>query len=604
MIDLGKLQNSGALRALDVEFARMMRRLDGRDDDVFALACAAASQAIAQGHSCLELSALGELLSTASSEPPEAVWPTAVALRHALQASSLVCRVDIDSAAPLVFDGANRLWLRRYFDYERKVASSLRARARLLREIGDLPGLRERMQQRFPPSRDTDWQAIAVALGLRSHLAVISGGPGTGKTTSVLWLLVALLESAEAQGRPLPRIRLAAPTGKAAARLGESIRERTAAIDCSDSVRAAIRADEASTLHRLLGFRPRVGFRHDRNHPVSADIVIVDEASMIDLPLMAHLLDALADDTALVLLGDVGQLASVEAGHVLASIGAGADEVNRYSGGTAADLAAMTGVSVPIDDSPRAALSDVFVELRQSHRFGEHSGIGRLAQEIRAGRDDAAIALLESRPLDVEWRRGDRDEIARMQRGSWVDRYRAIALAPTARDALSAANRFRILTAVREGVFGNKAINRAIEDALGGSAPWYHGRLVMVTANDYRRSLFNGDIGVSWREPNADPQVWFPGADGALRAFAPYALPAHEPAFAMTVHKSQGSEFDEIAVVLPGTTQRVLGRELLYTAVTRARSHVTLHADEGVLRAAIAQRLERWSGLPGFLRPP
>jgi exodeoxyribonuclease V alpha subunit len=595
---LDHLQQIGGLRSIDVEFARLCQRLDGRSDEVFALATAAASQAIAQGHSCLQLSALGELLAASASEPPRIPLPATVALRESLKGSPLVSDARGSGAAPLVFDGADRLWLRRYFDYEHRVAASLRSRAGALRAFTDRPALRAHAS----PPRDIDWQAIAVALGLRSHLAIISGGPGTGKTTSVLWLLVALLERAQTRGIALPRIRLAAPTGKAAARLGESIRERTAAIECSDAVRAAIRADEASTLHRLLGYRPRVGFRHDRAHPIAADIVIVDEASMIDLPLMAHLLDALADETALVLLGDVGQLASVEAGHVLASIGASGGEVNRYSQATADDLARMTGLQVPVDDGPRAALSDAFVELRQSHRFGEHSGIGRLAQAIRAGDADEALALLDARPDDVEWRRGDRDDIARELRGVWVDRYRQIAHAQTPEEALGVAGRFRILTAVREGAFGSVAINRIIEDSLGGSAPWYHGRLVMVTANDYRRSLFNGDIGVTWHTAAAEPQVWFPAADGSLRAFAPYALPGNEPAFAMTVHKSQGSEFNEIAVVLPDAPHRVLGRELLYTAVTRARSRVTLHADEPVLRAAIARRLERWSGLPDLLR--
>jgi exodeoxyribonuclease V alpha subunit len=595
---LDHLQQIGALRSIDVEFARLCQRLDGRNDPIFALAAAAASQAIAQGHSCLQLSALGELLIANASEPPRVEWPATIAVRDTLAASPLVSSARDPHATPLIFDGSDRLWLRRYFDYEHRVAASLRSRAAALRPLTN-PSVRH---ARAPTSRDIDWQAIAVALGLRSHLAIISGGPGTGKTTSVLWLLVALLERAESQGIALPRIRLAAPTGKAAARLGESIRERTAAIECSDAVRAAIRADEASTLHRLLGYRPRVGFRHDRAQPVAADIVIIDEASMIDLPLMAHLLDALADETALVLLGDVGQLASVEAGHVLASIGASGSEVNRYSPAAAAELTTMTGIEVPVDQGPRAALSDAFVELRKSHRFGEDSGIGRLAQAIRAGDADEAIALLDARPDDVEWRRGDRDDIARELRRVWVDRYRDIAQAQTPEEALGVAGHFRILTAVREGAFGSVAINRTIEDALGGSATWYHGRLVMVTANDYRRSLFNGDIGVTWHTAVAEPQVWFPAADGSLRAFAPYALPAHEPAFAMTVHKSQGSEFNEIAVVLPDAPHRVLGRELLYTAVTRARSRVTLHADEPVLRAAIARRLERWSGLPDLLR--
>jgi exodeoxyribonuclease V alpha subunit len=601
MSTLARLQQIGALRAIDVEFAQLLMRLDGRDDEAFALAAAAVSQAVAQGHSCLPLSALGDVLGAAASEPLRIALPEPDRVRATLAISSLVSRADDPRATPLVFDGADRLWLRRYFDYERRVAIGLLERSRSLRRFDDVAAMRARLMQRFPPAPEINWQAIAVALGLRARLAIISGGPGTGKTTSVLWLLVALLEAAEAQGEPLPRIRLAAPTGKAAARLGESIRERKVDIACSDAVRAAI-SEDAATIHRLLGYRPHAGFRHDRDNPVAADIVVVDEASMVDLPLMAHLLDGLAGDTALVLLGDVGQLASVEAGHVLASIGARDSETNRYSPPVVNDLAAMTGFDVPRNAAPRHALSDAFVELQHSHRFGADSGIGRLARAIRAGDADAALGVLRAAVADVEWRRGDRTELARNLREHWIANYRDIGAAPSVQDAFARATRLRILTALRESPFGSIAINREIEDALGGGAVWYHGRLVMVSANDYRRGLFNGDIGVAWRTPTDDLEVWFPGADGALRAFAPYTLPAHEPAFAMTVHKSQGSEFDAVAVVLPDAPNRVLGRELLYTAVTRARTHVAVHGEEAIVRAAIAHRLERWSGLPDRLR--
>jgi exodeoxyribonuclease V alpha subunit len=590
-------QSSASLRAIDIEFARLLQRLDGRGDEAIALAAAAASQAIAQGHSCLPLAALGEVLDLATTE-----WPDAAALRASLATSPVVGRSSDPGSAPLVFDGDGRLWLRRYFEYERRVAAGLLARARSLRPIEDVTALRVRLMQRFAPAGGGDWQAIAVALGLRARLAIISGGPGTGKTTSVLWLLVALLETAEAQGTALPRIRLAAPTGKAAARLGESIRERKAGIACSDAVRAAIREDDSSTIHRLLGYRPHAGFRHDRSNPVAADVVVVDEASMVDLPLMAHLLDGLADDTALIMLGDVGQLASVEAGHVLASIGAIGNEVNHYSAPVAADLAAMTGFEVPRSHEAQVPLADVFVELQHSHRFGSDSGIGQLARAIRRGDAERALAVLRADAVDVEWRQGDRGELARSLREHWIAASRDVGAAATAQEALGRAARFRILTALRDSPFGSVAINRAIEDALGGGTHWYHGRLVMITANDYRRGLFNGDIGVAWRSPDDEIEVWFPGVDGALRAFAPYTLPAHEPAFAMTVHKSQGSEFDAIAVVLPDAPNRVLGRELLYTAVTRARMHVAVHGTEAIVRAAIAHRIERWSGLPDLLR--
>ena len=598
---LARLQQIGALRAIDVEFARLLLRLDGRNDESFALAAAAASQAIAQGHSCLPLSALGDVLGAGSSEPLHIALPEPVALAATLAASSLVSRADDPRATPLVFDGMDRLWLRRYFDYERRVAAGLLDRSRSLRRFEDMTALRARLMRRFAPAHEIDWQAIAVALGLRARLAIISGGPGTGKTTSVLWLLVALLEAAEAQGEPLPRIRLAAPTGKAAARLGESIRERKAGIACSDAVRAAI-SEDAATIHRLLGYRPHAGFRHDRDNPVVADVVVVDEASMIDLPLMAHLLDGLADHTALVLLGDVDQLASVEAGHVLASIGARGPDVNRYSPRVADDLAAITGFDVVRGEASHLALADAFVELQHSHRFGADSGIGTLARAIRDGDAEAALAVLRGGAADIEWRRGDRAELGRSLREHWIATCRDIGAAESVHEALARATRMRILTALRESAFGSIAISRAIEEALGGGAAWYHGRLVMVTANDYRRGLFNGDIGIAWRTPTDELEVWFPGADGALRAFAPYTLPAHESAFAITVHKSQGSEFDTVAVVLPDAPNRVLGRELLYTAVTRARTHVAVHGGEAIVRAAIAHRLERWSGLPDRLR--
>ena len=597
---LDRLLRSGGLRAVDVEFAQLIERLDGRGDAVLGLAAAAASQAIARGHSCVPLASIGELLAETDGEPPRAL-PDAAAFAAALASSSLVGARDGPRNTPLVVEDG-RLWLRRYADYERRVAAGLLARARSSRAIADPAAVRARLAQRLPPGTAPDWQAVAVALGLRARLAIISGGPGTGKTTCVLWLLLALLESAEDEGRPLPRIRLAAPTGKAAARLGESLRERKAAITCSDAVRAAIREDEASTLHRLLGYRPHHGFRHDRAHPLAADVVVVDEASMVDLPLMAHLLDALDEDTALVLLGDVGQLASVEAGHVLASIGARGEEVNRYTTRTADALEALCGQAVPRAGSARSALADAFVELRHNHRFGGEGGIARLARAIREGEADAALALLRDGEAGVAWMDGGRADLARSLEGDWRARLHALCDSASAADALALAARFRLLTALREGPFGCVALNRALEAELADASGWYHGRLVMITANDYRHHLFNGDVGIAWRAADGRLDVWFEGEAGVLRAFSPYTLPSHESAFAMTVHKSQGSEFDQIALVLPDRPGPVLGRELVYTAVTRAREGVLLHAGEAILREAIARRIERWSGLPDLLR--
>lgn len=609
---LMRLQKLGALRAIDVEFGLMIGRMQAADTagdtsvaEQLALVAAGTSQAIAQGHSCLPLAKMADLLATAIGDAPLPALPGPSSLIDCVSASPLVGGIAGQAATPLVSDG-QRVWLRRYHDYERHVARALvtRAQSSCLADPPDV--VRKRLSRWFDLDGDTDWQAVAVALGLRARLAIISGGPGTGKTTTVLWLLAALLESSLARGEPLPRIRLAAPTGKAAARLGESISERKPLLDCDDAVRDAIREDQASTLHRLLGYRPNAGFRHNRANPVAADVVVVDEASMIDLPLMAQLLDAMREDTTLILLGDVGQLASVEAGHVLAALGASGDAANRYASSTAAWLADVTGFAVPIaesDSDPELPpLADTFVELRKSHRFGSDSGIGRLAAAIRSGDAEAAVQALRASPDDVAWQPLDRDGIARTLHDHWLPHARAIAAAADAAQALAVANHFRILTALRQGPFGSVAINRAIEAQLGDGGAWYHGRLIMVVANDYRHDLFNGDIGIALRTPDDRIEVVFAGEGGGLRTFAPYTLPAHESAFAMTVHKSQGSEFDQVAVVLPEAPNRVLGRELLYTAVTRARHHVMLHGSEAIVRDAVMRRIERWSGLPERLR--
>jgi len=407
--------------------------------------------------------------------------------------------------------------------------------------------------------------------------SIITGGPGTGKTTTVARQLVGMV-----QAEPGLRVALAAPTGKAAARLTESIRQRIESTGvmsgASEDVQRALLGLEARTLHRLLSYNGENDtFRRNAATPLPFDLVIVDEASMVDVLLLDALLAALRPGARLMLVGDHHQLSSVEAGDVLGVL-------------------CRTAESAPVASVMHRAVT----RLTESFRFKDGAGIGALAAAILDG--DAAVA----------WRIGHDDAVPSVRivppsatadalLAPVVDRLAACLRAETVDALLSALESFRLLAPEREGPRGVRGLNRAVErwlarQGVGVREPWYHGRPVLVTANDYSTRVFNGDIGVVWREAGR-ASVHFRGIDGSIRAIAPGRLPAVETAWAMTVHKSQGSEFDDVTVVLPNDVGRVMSRELLYTAVTRARRSVTIVGTDATLRAAIAQRTERTSGL-------
>ncbi|WP_017364894.1 exodeoxyribonuclease V subunit alpha [Methylococcus capsulatus] len=554
-----------------------------------------ASFATTDGHVCTDLA---ELAEDFPQHGPD--------LLRTLLLGSGVVGTPGGEPRPLVLDDKGRLYLYRYFDYERRLASALR---RLARGRDSLTppseAVREQLNALFPPaSGGPDWQKLAAALALLGRLTVISGGPGTGKTTTVVNLLACLLVQ-----NPDCRIALAAPTGKAAARMLDALRERAAHLP--RSLREKL-PDAASTVHRLLGVIPGSGnFRHHAGNPLAVDVLVVDEASMLDLGLATRLVEAVPVDGRLILLGDKDQLAAVEAGAVFAELSAdprlSPPVIGRLAALTQTDPAAIV-TAAPVRSTP---LEDCVVWFSRNYRFRSDSGIGRLAARVNSGEADAVIAELRAGgESGVIWQE---DGAAAPGAGlvetllagyaDYLDVMRSGQAAPAA--VFAAYNRFRILCAVRESPRGVEAINRLIARefrrrlGLGADerAEWYPGRPVMVLRNDYVLKLFNGDTGIVLADPSGELRVHFPDAGGGFRAIPPARLPEHETAFALTVHKSQGSEFDEVALLLPDRVSPVLTRELVYTGITRARRAVSLVGAAPVLAEAIRRRTRRHSGL-------
>lgn len=603
---LDALLRQGALRPVDHALTQSLRRLgqaSGDTDDRVLVAAALASSAVAQGHAGLDLSR-PHWLCDANVE-----WPDAAQWREALQASHWVAQAPADEAsppAPLVLE-QDMLYLRRYREYERRLAQGLRRIAAAPLAHDGLASLAPLFTSLFPRARDGDLQARAAALALLRPLLLVTGGPGTGKTTTITRVLLLLLAQAQAMGQATPRIALAAPTGRAAERMAESLRAATAQLRELAGADAALcdaLPDSASTLHRLLGTIPdRPRFRHDADHPLPFDVIVVDEASMVDLPLMCKLVEAVPDGARLILLGDRDQLPSVEAGDVLAAITDAAGEGDALPGSLAKALAPLLG-DVPTQDDGASPLSGHRVQLQRGYRQSQALDLAPLADAMRAGDDDATLRLLRGGLSGVHFHEDLADPLSGPSREALLAPWRALATLDDPATALRHAQRLRLLTALRDGAQGANALNQRIEEALAGPQrePYFHGRLLLVTENSYRHGLFNGDIGVCQHDGNGVSVAWFPGGEDGVRGFHPASLPAHTGAFAMTVHKSQGSEFDTVWLLLPRQDARTLSRELLYTAITRARRELRVCAGESVLRAALARHAARLSGLAWRLR--
>jgi len=598
----------GIISHLDLQFASLMERLSGGKDPCLFLAAALASRARDRGDVCLDLEReAGTILGGGEGVQPALQCPDHETWMKRLLASPVVGRPG--EFKPLILDECSRLYLYRYWEYEAKLASWIRERAREPGGTFDPVSLKGVLDRLFPTENpgEIDWQKISAFVASRKKFCVISGGPGTGKTSTVSRIIGLLLEL---NGAKELRIALAAPTGKGASRLEEAIRKSKTLLDIPAPIRKSI-PEEASTIHRLLGSRrDSPYFKHNAENPLPQDIVVVDEASMVDLALMSKLVQALSPEARLILLGDKDQLASVEAGAVLGDI-CNAGREHRFSIGFARELEKIAGCSVGGIHGgapPEGGISDCIVELRKSYRFGSASGIQALSRAVKEGDAEGAVRLLEEGKFeDLIWK--DISGYSNLPAAITPLVLEGFKDCFTKRDPEKVFNtfeKFRILCALREGPFGVKMINAAVERTLKragfiqqGSSEWYPGRPILVTRNDYALGLYNGDTGVVLPDPEKGNRlrVFFQESGGRLRAIHPSRLPQHETVYAMTVHKSQGSEFDHVLFLLPSHDSPILTKELIYTAITRARKRVDVWAPREIFSSAVSRQIARTSGL-------
>jgi exodeoxyribonuclease V alpha subunit len=543
------LDEAKSVSRLDVVFARFLSErttFDPVQKQAFEDIVMSVSYEQSRGHSCIRLDEQGRALVLASglavSYSQAAAWERTATL-------------------PLVVE-QDRLYLHRYWFYENHLAMQIKAMIKVSYSFEKLEVLLDKF---FPPGIDeTDWQREAAKIAVKQSFCIITGGPGTGKTTTVVKIL-ALMQ--ELTNEPL-HIALAAPTGKAAMRLQESIGFNKAALPCSETIKSHI-PETVTTLHRLLGAKPPSPyFHHDANKPLVYDLVVVDEASMVDLALMSKLLDALKPGSRLILLGDKDQLASVESGAVLADL--------------------------------TMALPKHTLELKKSHRFDD--SIKRLAAAVNLQQDDIAWQILQQGNENIAMLEEDLVDYVAAQQTDYLQLIKAGAEFD---EIYRAYARFQVLCANRLGKNSVADINYRAEQKLFGqnlinlSGLWYSGRPVMVTQNNSALHLYNGDIGICMpdKEQDGKYRVFFQRADGSVKKYLPARVPHCETVFAMTIHKSQGSEFEEVLIILPEAINPVLTKELLYTAITRAKKTVKLVADEAVFAGTVRQKVKRVTGL-------
>lgn len=582
---LGAARAEGLLTALDVQFARRLADLYGCEEATVRWALAIACHQQAAGHVCADLERLAsegiatEVAGETRVHPVLRTADSVAAWVEALEASALVMRPGEESkTAPLVLDERNRLFLAREHRAEVVLAQALldRAQAADLAAVDEAESSDDRAEafDADPATR------AAVALTRRRPLSIVTGGPGTGKTTLVVRLVVALTEAALAAGAPPPRVLLLAPTGKAAAALAQAFARGRDRLALSEPVRAAL-PDHASTLQRaLFGQTRQDALGRAQAVRLDADVVVVDEVSMVDQSLLSRFFEASADVERVLLLGDPDQLASVDAGAVLG------------------DLVAVA------EGDPDSKIARSGVRLTKSHRFDADRGIGQLAEAIREGDVDRVLGLLDD-PAYPELARHDAGQVDRVTASVLAQSdalVKAVGEAGDPREKLARLAGYRVLCAHRRGPLGVETLGARLDEsaarvrATTPTAGWWRGRMVLVTRNAPEQDLWNGDVGLV-DETESGLRALFGDGAGGVRALTASRLPPHESALAMSVHKSQGSEFSAVDLVLGERLSPLMTRELLYTGVTRARESLRIFASADAIRGMIGRRVARDSGL-------
>lgn len=607
---LEQFKQNSQISLLDLHLAQfLVNKIDSENEITakrFAFLILSLSMEVRAGHVCLDITRLEQQ----NIEPQIWLELHSPAINDWVNVLNIAANKQVvsygDQFAPLMFI-ENKLYFQRMWLDERFVAQYFN-QSQL--DVTSDSNLKPILDQLFTDQSATiDWQKIAVAIALTRKVAIISGGPGTGKTTTVAKILAGLELNS-----PSIRIVAAAPTGKAASRLTESL---SRAIEQLSFESLNIKT-EALTLHRLLGAKiDNRSFSYNKHNQLHIDVLVVDEASMVDLNMMARILEALPASARLILLGDKDQLSSVEAGAVFGDLCHFIS--NGYSQSRAEELSRLTGYRIPIADQPATTITDSICLLKKSYRFNESSGIGLLANAVKEGQYLNVKKLIVDDSLqDVNYYELSSNQTYQAVLNDCVEHYKDYLNAikhHQNNDIATILTKFaecRLLCAVREGKFGVEGLNKQIEQLLAKHKliklnqrdQWYVGRPIMILRNSTSLGLYNGDIGITLtaEHDSSKLRVYFPFSDGTIKGFSPYRLPEHETAYAMTIHKSQGSEFDHVNIILPTEFSPLLNRSLLYTAITRAKKTVSIYTNEKILERVVKSQIHRESGLVDQLK--